>query len=835
MPITNNNDPIKYLIKQVVSNDGLGNVTLQPIWPKTAGSQILPETAYRQLGQDSFVLGGTYDTPGGTLSGNTTTVQVGTPSEEITLTLPSVTGTLATLDDVEAVVISVQDGIFDLDNAEGIITVSPYTSASAGKFNNSSTLTAGTTALGYSGYFYANKLYSGGNEVVTAVAENTLSTGQAITDVSIEDNEIVVTRDGFLHLGTSGSSISQTVYGTKTFNSEIQADISGYAKSIFTESIDNNSSFFLTFVNSNNATAAEETLYTDAGVSYNPSTNTLTASVFDGDATLASTVKTISSSTNAAHYLTFVDSNNGSATGEALYTDAGISYNPSSDIFTLSGDLAINGGDITTSATTFNLIDATATTVNAFGAATTLNIGNDGDLSSTTTIAGGITALNNTKTVNIGTGADAAGSTLINIGASGAGIDNSTVTIYGNLVITGTTTTINTNEIQLADNIIVLNSDWPADTAPTESAGIEIYRGTGTNSEAPATLLWDEGEDRWEINGNPIAVSGDIKDSEITIVGGTDLEIDTAGGANGVFTLNQASNETITLNHSSVSRTDTTSTDSPAHGGTFDVVDSVTSSGTGHITAINVKTITLPVGDTYDISASAITGGAQLDLASSSGNDDSLVEFKGSGTTTVTRTDSDTITISSADQYEGTVTSITAGDGMDFTTITSTGTITLGTPSTLSSSTTNALTATSHTHEILSGTLSGTANVVTVTGTGKLLDSGLTIDLADAYGDTLNPYGVKTANTILAGPTSGSAAAPGFRAIVNADLPDSGVDAGTYTATTVNDKGIVTGGFQSIQFGTYTTIQGSTNSTNQPAANLIAGGIFFEALEASDA
>ena len=39
------------------------------------------------------------------------------------------------------------------------------------------------------------------------------------------------------------------------------------------------------------------------------------------------------------------------------------------------GDLAVNGGDLTSSSTTFNLLPTTTTTVNAFGSATTVNIG----------------------------------------------------------------------------------------------------------------------------------------------------------------------------------------------------------------------------------------------------------------------------------------------------------------------------------------------------------------------------------------------------------------------------------------------------------------------------
>jgi len=43
--------------------------------------------------------------------------------------------------------------------------------------------------------------------------------------------------------------------------------------------------------------------------------------------------------------------------------------------------------------------------------------------------------------------------------------------------------------------------------------------------------------------------------------------------------------------------------------------------------------------------------------------------------------------------------------------------------------------------------------------------------LAAAYGDTLNPYGTKTANYVLAGPTTGAAAVPTFRALVANDIP----------------------------------------------------------------
>jgi len=71
--------------------------------------------------------------------------------------------------------------------------------------------------------------------------------------------------------------------------------------------------------------------------------------------------------------------------------------------------------------------------------------------------------------------------------------------------------------------------------------------------------------------------------------------LDIAGGT--VISTVVSATDTVTVNHDNVSRSDGTSNASPAHGGTFDVVDSVTSTSQGHITAINVKTVTLPSND----------------------------------------------------------------------------------------------------------------------------------------------------------------------------------------------------------------------------------------------
>jgi hypothetical protein len=77
---------------------------------------------------------------------------------------------------------------------------------------------------------------------------------------------------------------------------------------------------------------------------------------------------------------------------------------------------------------------------------------------------------------------------------------------------------------------------------------------------------------------------------------------------------------------------------------------------------------------------------------------------------------------------------------------------------------------------VLTVSATGSGGTVTsVTGTSPVnVATGTTtpvISLAAAYGDTLNPYGTKTANYVLAGPTTGAATVPAFRALVANDIP----------------------------------------------------------------
>jgi hypothetical protein len=219
-----------------------------------------------------------------------------------------------------------------------------------------------------------------------------------------------------------------------------------------------------------------------------------------------------------------VYANNLSTSGEIAAAD-----------LTLTGDLGVNGGDITTTATTFNLLDSTATTVNAFGAATaidlgattgTLTINNPTVVGSSTTqdlynttattlnFAGAATTLNigadtgtatiNNDTVNLEGNVNVnqttpstnstTGALVVDGGVGIAGNLNigENVVITGNLTVQGAVTTLNTATLDVEDlNITVAKG--ATDSAAADGAGLTV-------DGASASLLYNHATTSWDLN-----------------------------------------------------------------------------------------------------------------------------------------------------------------------------------------------------------------------------------------------------------------------------------------------------------------------------------------------
>ena len=102
---------------------------------------------------------------------------------------------------------------------------------------------------------------------------------------------------------------------------------------------------------------------------------------------------------------------------------------------------------------------------------------------------------------------------------------NGSLIVDGNLTVNGTTTTVNSNTVNIGDNIILLNSD--ATGEPTQDAGIEIERGASTNR----SLIWNESANNWQIqddlgNYQRIATYADsIEDVTVTTTASSGISV----------------------------------------------------------------------------------------------------------------------------------------------------------------------------------------------------------------------------------------------------------------------------------------------------------------------
>jgi len=82
----------------------------------------------------------------------------------------------------------------------------------------------------------------------------------------------------------------------------------------------------------------------------------------------------------------------------------------------------------------------------------------------------------------------------IPLNKSGDTVDGDLV-VQGNLTISGTTFQVESEQITIADNSLLLNSNFTTGT-PSENSGIEVLRGDDTT----VGIRWNESNDAWEIS-----------------------------------------------------------------------------------------------------------------------------------------------------------------------------------------------------------------------------------------------------------------------------------------------------------------------------------------------
>jgi len=164
--------------------------------------------------------------------------------------------------------------------------------------------------------------------------------------------------------------------------------------------------------------------------------------------------------------------------------------------------------------------------------------------------------------------------------------------VKGNFTVSGTVTTVNTETVTINDNIIVLNNNSAA--TPTENAGIEIERGSSTNT----SLLWDETEDSWKFYNGSV---------QYDLVGKVN-----AGAA---ITVAKSTNKAEwTVNHADTSSTSSINVNNSANTFVQDIKVSVDTYG--HVTELSSTSTEVSIGR----GELTITAGGAITLGNISGS-----------------------------------------------------------------------------------------------------------------------------------------------------------------------------------------------------------------------
>ena len=160
---------------------------------------------------------------------------------------------------------------------------------------------------------------------------------------------------------------------------------------------------------------------------------------------------------------------------------------------------------------------------------------------------------------------DGAGGNLKN---SPIQFNGSDIIINANFVVNGTTTTVNTETVLLADNIITLNSNYTGST-PTENGGIEVERGTLAN----VSLRWNETTDVWEVTNDGTNFYRILNSNDApNVVAGAGITVTTSG------------------NQVTVAHTDNSSAASSSNS-LSQVIQNISVDTFGHVTSIGSTTL----------------------------------------------------------------------------------------------------------------------------------------------------------------------------------------------------------------------------------------------------
>ena len=428
--------------------------------------------------------------------------------------------------------------------------------------------------------------FTGGEGIDTTVSDDTITIA---AEDATETNKGVATFDGTDFTVTSGDvtlnaeriqDIAGAMFGsnTETLITATYQDSDGTIDLVVDNDLanyDNSTSAFITASSTHTLTnktfdangsgnslsnvevadlAASAVVIESEGIGSNDNDTTLPTSAAVKDyvdtqlssGVSASTVSVGATNTDATHFLTFVDSNNTSLTQELIETDAGLTYNPSSNLLTVS-NLSMAGVAVTAILDEDNMASdranalATQQSIKAYVdsqvTAQDLDVAGDSgtgavDLDSQSlTIAGTANEVETSasgQTVTIGLPSAVQVTTSIDVptveatnlkardGTTAITITDSTgavamaqnLTVQGNLIVNGSTTQVNTSQTTIEDQLLELGMVDGSAPSSDLNKDIGVIFNYYTDAAKKAAVYWDDSASRIVVSAVATESSG---------------------------------------------------------------------------------------------------------------------------------------------------------------------------------------------------------------------------------------------------------------------------------------------------------------------------------------
>lgn len=498
--------------------------------PITVGTSDIEFTKFTGTGQ--ITAGDALSKSGNTLNVNVDDTYVKVVNDALTIKGTSTTGEVLKSDGAGGVVY----GALDLTNASAISGALPLTngglgvdaSQTAGKATardnlglgsiatqdaNNVAITGGSIDISGGTLTLADDQISGDKVSGGTIDSANLQGGTGITisqyDITVGAGKTLDV-DGVLDVdGAAGSAIDNVVIGATT-------SAAGTFSNLTSDNVDlNGGNIDGTVIG---ATTAANATFADANVTGTFYVDTIEAYTANGNITFNSLIVTTQG----------IDVANAGISGAGTTTSGNIKTDTISELSSGVGvtveDVLLKDGNVTANVGTFTSTVVTSADING-GTVDGTVIGGNASAAGTFTTMTTDSADINGGTIS-GTSIDMTGQTLTfdNDAISGDKVDGGTISnfastgiddnatstqvtisdtsvsfgadvaVTGNLTVSGTLTSVNTTNTEIADNSIVLNNGETGAGVTAGTAGIEIDRGT----EDSATLQWNETDDVWE-------------------------------------------------------------------------------------------------------------------------------------------------------------------------------------------------------------------------------------------------------------------------------------------------------------------------------------------------